>query len=355
MRLFRFFQHRAKSTKSQLQKLMILALGRRYYTICHFLTFGLIDSGKNIVKRGVERRLLRRPSDEADVPFRQCLLHLLRLKPIRAITCHKACLHEGAGYQALVRMRAIALARASGLTYLHTPFSQVGHADRPMPEWAGAWEATFNLGIGEQSMTAHHASVLDFSHNPDFIANFLGFEDLTPQLEMTIPEFRQKYQLNKVAKKNQILTVCVHVRRGDIAADRLEMWTDTEIVAKTLGAVRRILNAQGIEHRICILSQGNPADLAELDGPGTQFLLDKDPMWTLREAIEADILIMAKSSFSYVAGLLSEGIKIYEPCQYPALRGWLRHGPDVDFDVAAFESQLMRLVEAENDPRASQP
>jgi len=89
-------------------------------------------------------------------------------------------------------------------------------------------------------------------------------------------------------------------------------------------------------------------DVAELDVPGTEFFLDMDPIWSMQELIEADILIMAKSSFSYVAALISEGIKIYDPpcLDYPPLSSWLILDPNGEFDCAAFERQLLRHIES---------
>ena len=74
----------------------------------------------------------------------------------------------------------------------------------------------------------------------------------------------------------------------------------------------------------------------------------------MQELVEADILIMANSSFSYVAGLLSDGIKICEPDSYPPLEPWLVRRPNGDFDEQSFERQLQLLVKAkQTDPIAS--
>jgi hypothetical protein len=67
----------------------------------------------------------------------------------------------------------------------------------------------------------------------------------------------------------------------------------------------------------------------------------------MQKIIEADILSWAKSSFSYVAALISEGIKIYEPrLDYPPLSSWVIRGPNGILDCAAFERQLLRHVES---------
>jgi hypothetical protein len=53
-----------------------------------------------------------------------------------------------------------------------------------------------------------------------------------------------------------------------------------------------------------------------------ELFLDADAIWTMLEMIEADVLIMAKGSFSYVAALISDGIKLCEPCGEPWNSGW---------------------------------
>jgi hypothetical protein len=82
--------------------------------------------------------------------------------------------------------------------------------------------------------------------------------------------------------------------------------------------------------------------------------LNADPIWSMQEAIEADILIVAKSSFSYVAALISDGIKIHEEGGYPPLSNWIMRGPNGEFDSAAFDHQLQRLIEYREAMRSPQ-
>ena len=69
--------------------------------------------------------------DERGLFLWQYLLHLTGLRPIRKITCVGLKM-EGPGSQALMIMNAINFAFSSGLTYVHTPFTQIRHADRPI-------------------------------------------------------------------------------------------------------------------------------------------------------------------------------------------------------------------------------
>ena len=54
-----------------------------------------------------------------------------------------------------------------------------------------------------------------------------------------------------------------------------------------------------------------------------------DPIETLRRLATADAMIMSRSSFSYVAAILSrEGIAIYHPFWHGAMQDWLIAGGD---------------------------
>jgi hypothetical protein len=73
--------------------------------------------------------------------------------------------------------------------------------------------------------------------------------------------------------------------------------------------------------------------------------IEADQIWIMQKSIEADILIMAKSCFSYVAALLSDGIKIYEEWHFPPLSSWVIRGANGKFDSEAFERQLVHYVQ----------
>ncbi len=324
-----------------------------------------------------------------DVLFRLYLRHLLGLQRMDKVTCIGVS-REGAGSQALMMMSAIIFARACGLTYVHTPFAEISHADRPMREWANAWEAQFNLGLGEAVTAGDNREIVNFTYNHDELFALFSVNNLTRTFGKTIQEFRRKYYSNKSFHKNDILTICVHVRRGDVTADMPHMWTSTPVVAETIREVRAVLDVHRIKHRICVLSQGDYAGVAELESPGVEFFLNADSIWSMQEAIEADILIMAKSCFSYVSALISDGIKIYEPIAYTSMRQdvranadvgkaersflplirngylfnaiveqaravhpnrWVMRKPNGEFDCAGFERRLLKYIESRDGLR----
>ena len=52
---------------------------------------------------------------------------------------------------------------------------------------------------------------------------------------------------------------------------------------------------------------------------------------------------MSKGAFSYTAGVLHEGITLYDPQKYRPLMGWIAREPDGAFDEALVWSQLSTL------------
>jgi len=56
---------------------------------------------------------------------------------------------------------------------------------------------------------------------------------------------------------------------------------------------------------------------------GCELCLNAPALTSLNALIYADILVLAKSSFSYVAGLLNDGIVVYEPFWHAPRPDWI--------------------------------
>lgn len=246
-------------------------------------------------------------------------------------------------------MNAIAFARVCGLEYLHTPFSEIAHGDRPREKWAGAWETQFNFGAGEKPAADNTDSeVIDFSYNFTDLLRCFCVDDLTNALKATLPEFRRKYYLNKLPCLSEGVTVCIHIRRGDVKEAHDSIWTSTAVIARTVKKIKSILEDRIMNFTIRAFSQGKREDFLDLTSLGVELFLNADAVWTMQELIEADILITAKSSFSYVAALLSDGIIMIEPGAYTPLDNWLVCGPVGEFDEDLFERHLRILMKSKH-------
>lgn len=276
----------------------------------------LKNRGKILLGRRFQR-------SERELFLCQYILHLSGLRPIRTITCIRRSGREGAGSQVRMVMNAINFARASGLTYVHTPFECIHHADRSMPEWVAAWETLFNLGAGEAACDHQEPEVVNYCYH-------------WPDLEQGFGWRNRREALTRHSK--------------------------AMIPLKTVTAVKLILDTQQITSSIRVYSQGDESDFAELSHLGVEFCLDADAIWTTREMIEADVLVMAKEFFSYYAALISDGIKIFHPQDISLASEkflpswvWMYLYPEDDWllcqasgaiDPNAFERQLSLLMQA---------
>jgi hypothetical protein len=298
---------------------------------------------KDCIKFLIRRKVARR---DDSVFFRLYLLHITGIKPL-GLTC-KGLHGEGAGSQALTRIGALHFANIFGLTYIHTPFAEIAHADRPMQEWAAAWEEHFGFGIGEGMAQSYSCNIVDYAINYGHLNSTLMRYRLykSPEFETILGKVRNKYYCHGSPRKNDLLTVSIHVRRGDVSDSKNSyMWTSNSWIARIAVQLKAILDSKSIPYRLHIFSQGDISEFTELQDLGGIFFLDSDPIWTMQELIEADILIMAKSAFSYVAGLISDGIKLGEPYEHhPQLSHWITIGPKGECDWIEFERQLLEQV-----------
>lgn len=326
-------------------------------------------------KNAVKRLLGREPRrEERFVFFRQYILHVTRIRRIRGITSSAYAGYGGAGHQALLIMNAQNFARTTGLAYLHTPFTVINHADRPMPEWVQAWEEFFNLGAGETLCDPRRSDVVNFSFVQPQIDLCLGKGCTDGRLARSftamIPEFRAKYKAHKPPRTASGITVAVHVRRGDVSAQASsQLFTRTDVVSQTIKDVKSILDSAGQACSIHVHSQGQPADFEELRALGVDIFLDRDALWTMRQLIEADVLVMAKGAFSCYAGIISRGIKLFDPAAINSqvvgylpsydwkilsqADDWIPCAADGSFDRAAFELRLSLLLEAKANAKAA--
>ena len=232
---------------------------------------------------------------------------------------------DGAGAQVQAKMSALCLAKAYGLTYVHEPFRRIEHTEGHPDEWAASWERMFNLGYGEASAAScqlPRVGIEDFMANRRWWSsscllstpNFTAFTDRTPDAYLDIAQqLRAKYALGAPARsRSRVLEVCVHLRRGDVSSNDPETagrLTRSDAMANSIAQVSTMLQALGGMSRVRLFSQGSERDFAVFRDLGCELCLDLSALATFRELVAADVLIMSKSSFSYVAAILNDGIK----------------------------------------------
>jgi len=309
---------------------------------------------KNCVKILIGRKTF---FHDDELFFRQYLLHVFRVRRIERINS-PGLDSEGPASQALFIVHAMNFAASSGLRYVHTPFALIPHADRPMNDWAASWEAHFNLGAGEIPCTSPRHKVVSYCSNFTNLQLCFGWwgrkEELDKGFRALIPEIRCKYYANKSRRFNSDLTVAVHIRRGDVSpSQNSHYFTSTESVLRTVKLVKSILDRYRMKHRIGVYSEGDSGDFESFHSEcGAELFINADPIWTMQELIEADVLVMAKGCFSYYSALISDGVKIFHSSreaflwESASVEEFIVRELDGSFDAAEFDRQLERVIAA---------
>ena len=259
-----------------------------------------------------------------------------------AITC--AGKSDGGGAQVHAVLSVQAFCRRFGISYAHTPFSQIEHTSGPQE--VARWEETFALGKGHASASdlgLPLVSLKTYARRPAlwFQRVIVALPHAHDYADRSQEDY-QWYRANKSPTRSQgPLRIAIHVRRGDVTpTHHADRYTPDAKILATLDLVLSHMGGQTPE--IHVYSQGRAEDFAAFSERGCVLHLDEDALTDLAGLASADILIIGKSSFSYVAALLSQGLVIYEPFWHKAGEGWIS-GDQPD---AIHSALAQRIVDA---------
>jgi len=273
-----------------------------------------------------------------DILFRQYVAHRLGFGALREITAvHSP--QEGAGSQALMTMNAIRFARAHGLTYVHTPFHHIHHADRPAQEWAATWEDLFNLGDGE---ARDGRDPINYAFTYSDLCALFGSEALQPFDEALRRELRRKYRANKTSERRPGFNICIHVRHRNPHDCPDPDVADVPRLAPVVARLRRLMSERQAPWTLKIFSQGPVSDFASLGAREDELFLDTDPILAMRQLVDADLLVTTRGTFGYVAGLLCGGTVIADPLPLPPQPDWMSYDDACRIDAASLASRQTR-------------
>ena len=138
----------------------------------------------------------------------------------------------------------------------------------------------------------------------------------------TVINLRSKFLENKAVGK---FYVNLHVRRGDVEELGLNSnrYTSLSVIKNVLTNLCLILDTNRIKYEIQLFSQGEISDFKLLNQFPINYQLNKSEIFTFNQLINSEILITAKSSFSYTAALLTSGLVFYEEFWHPPLSQWI--------------------------------
>jgi hypothetical protein len=252
---------------------------------------------------------------------------------------------DGGGAQAHAMMSTIAFADYMGVGYVHTPFSSVEHNDEGRDDWASSWERFLNLGMDEVSRESVREmpvvalrKLKHWKRRENMLVEVPfchDFTDVFPETYRRIqPRLRAKYWAADKSAYDPLYvsgkkSIAVHIRRGDVSnSENAKRFTDNSEVLKRLERIISEMDEPRERLDIRVYSQGDESDFREFARMGASLHINEDVFSTLHALVCADVLVMSKSSMSYVAGVLSEGVVVYEPFWHAPLPGWIVSGTE---------------------------
>lgn len=264
--------------------------------------------------------------------------------PIRPKECYLTCRDrdDGGGAQISARISAMICARLKSLTYAHSPVADVAHISAGFDpgSWDRAWEEFFNLGEGETTareieargypvvtVAKPHRWFFPRSRRLHVVAHCHRLTNLHPRAwDEIAPRLAEKYHATPKPQLDGYddgrVQIAIHLRRGDVGPSGRfsERFTSDENV---LSRVRQVIEILGPENAtIRLFSQGAADDFRTFTELGVRLHLDECEFETFHHFVRSNILFMAKSTFSYLGGVIGRKICIYEPFWHPPLPGW---------------------------------
>ena len=159
---------------------------------------------------------------------------------------------------------------------------------------------------------------------------------------------RDRYPIVNTFESSKI-NIAVHIRRGDVVKWKQEKtanwqarWLDNSYFINILTKIKQVLQDRSIA--IHIYSQGSVDNFEEFKQfSEVVFHLDEDAFQTFHGMVLSDILVTSPSDFSYIAGILSEGIKIAKLPYWhfiPQNNEWVHVDENIYFDLTPLSDRF---------------
>jgi hypothetical protein len=128
--------------------------------------------------------------------------------------------------------------------------------------------------------------------------------------------------INENHYNNNKFNISIHIRRGDVQPDyNGGRYTSNEFYLTQMQYLCEKYKDRDILFHI--YSEGLEGEFECFKTQNTVLHLNEDVKTTFVGLITSNVLVQSKSSFSYVAGLLSKGIVYHIPFWHPPLSSWI--------------------------------
>lgn len=220
----------------------------------------------------------------------------------------------GAQYQRIIS--SIMYAELTGKEFVYRPFKDMEHNYDDDQNFIEKKEKFINL-IDNYKKINEVSNVLSLGPRvyevEDNLDVCLGLESLK-KIKRLIHENKKK------PYDDSFLNISVHIRRFNTHDNGDYAYVDDSYYLNVINYIRSNYEGNKLFH---IYSQGDEKLFEKYQSNDVVFHLDEPIEDTFYGLITSDILVMSKSSLSYSAGILSEGIVYYLPFWHKPASKWL--------------------------------
>jgi hypothetical protein len=233
---------------------------------------------------------------------------------------------DGFGAQFQTIIYCILIAENTGNKYIHNKIKSMEHNYDNDPEYLSKVELLMNIVGNYHSIVDISSSdkILSFTpqqliYNFEKNINFLMSSESLMKLKSNFWKNKNRNFFN-----NDAINVALHIRRPNPHDNRIE-GADTHL-KYYFNIIERIKKTMVNDKQLIfhIYSQNDMSDYDEFDKEGLCFHLNENMFDTFTGLVAADILVTSRSSFSYTAAILSDGIIYYQPFWHPPGEKWIR-------------------------------
>jgi hypothetical protein len=275
------------------------------------------------------------------------------------ITC--AGKNDGAGAQIIAILSTTLFAHELGIQYVHTHFQRIAHNDKNDLNFEHDWENFINIGFNELSIKqidlneitiirVNSITQIEKKDNTLYvIPHCHEFTKINPnKYSKLLNRFSHKYEM--ASKKistyfdSSKINIAVHVRRGDVAQGDKDRYTHNYFIKRIVEQISNVLSELKVKYIFHIYSEGIVENFSEFNDDNIIFHLNECPFTTFHHMVSADVLVMAKSAFSYSAALFSKGIKVYIPFAHRALKDWLVVKKNANLEQIKLKKMLLQKI-----------
>ncbi len=236
--------------------------------------------------------------------------------------------NDGFGAQFQTIIQSILITECNNEIYLHNTIKNMEHNYDNDKDYLNKIEDLMNLkdnfelleNNSDKNINILNFNVINiFENNIDF---YMESESLKKLKSIFWKNKTKRFDTNK-------LNISIHIRRPNVCDNRIEgADTSDKYYLDIMRHLRQLYYNKDILFHI--YSQGNIDNFKIYENNDVILHIDENIYDTFIGLVEADILVMSASSFSYSAALLNDGIIYYLPFWHKSYRKWITLNYNLD-------------------------